>query len=292
MATRRVGQGLCSEFGPRISFGFRVSGFGFVFQFVSHSMHRLEPARFVRVRLQFGAQAGDVIIHGARRRKRGVAPNHVKKFFARDRFAFGLGHQPQHGEFLGRQVNPFFAAHGSLPHQVDFDIAQLQCIRRLVVPLKSSQQCSHPGEQFLGAERLNQIIVRAGVEAGDAVLDLPLGGEHEHGHGVGEAAQLGTQRKAIEFRHHDVEQDEVGFFVERALQAALAVHRRQHPIALGGEEVGQRHAHGRFVFDDQDAGHDFLTTDEHGWTRTTGTKCNWHESVEPEDAGFNLRTFA
>ena len=36
----------------------------------------------------------------------------------------------------------------------------------------------------------------------------------------------------------------------RALQAALAVHRRQHPIALGGEEVGQRHAHGRFVFDD------------------------------------------
>ena len=42
-------------------------------------MHRLEPARLVRVRLQLGAQAGDVVVHRARRRERGIAPDRVEK---------------------------------------------------------------------------------------------------------------------------------------------------------------------------------------------------------------------
>ena len=50
-------------------------------------MHGLDPARLVRVRLELGAQAGDVIVHGARGRKGGVAPDHVEKPLARDRFA-------------------------------------------------------------------------------------------------------------------------------------------------------------------------------------------------------------
>src|SRR2546422_6484011 len=50
---------------------FRSPSFG-QFQSVADAMHGLDPARVVRVRLQPGAQAGNVIVHRARRRKRGV----------------------------------------------------------------------------------------------------------------------------------------------------------------------------------------------------------------------------
>src|SRR5207302_7979222 len=53
-------------------------------QSVADAMHGLDPARLLRVRLQLGAQAGNVIVHRARRRKRGVAPDHVEKPLAGD----------------------------------------------------------------------------------------------------------------------------------------------------------------------------------------------------------------
>ena len=125
----------------------------------------------------------------------------------------------------------------------------------LFAPLAATQQRPHPRQQFIGAERFHEVIVRAGVEAGDAVLDLPLGREHEDRFGVAEPAQFGAQREAVELREHDVEEQEVGLFLERAVQALDAVGGGEDTVALGLEHVGQRRAHGGFVFDDQQARH-------------------------------------
>src|ERR1035437_4730620 len=61
-------------------------------QFVAHAMHRLDPTRLVRIFFQLGAQAGDVVVHRARRRESGVTPDGIEKFFARHWLALGPGH--------------------------------------------------------------------------------------------------------------------------------------------------------------------------------------------------------
>ena len=66
--------------------------------------------------------------------------------------------------------------------------------------------------------------------------------------------------KAVELGHHDVEQDEVGLFLEGALEAGFAVGGGEHAIALGFEAVGQGGAHRALVFDDQQALHDLRIT--------------------------------
>ena len=53
---------------------------------------------------------------------------------------------------------------------------------------------------------------------------------------MGEAAQFGADREAVELGHHHVEQDEVGLFGERAREAALAVRRRQRAVAFAASK--------------------------------------------------------
>lgn len=43
------------------------------------------------------------------------------------------------------------------------------------------------------------------------------------GHWVGEPAQFGAQGEAVEFRHHDIEQNQVRLFLQGFIQAGGAV---------------------------------------------------------------------
>ena len=89
-------------------------------------MHRLDPFRRVGVALDFAAQAGDVIVHGASRRVCRVAPDHVQKPLARDRFTGGLGHESEHGKFLRGEMEWLSAARGGLLHQVNPRVVEHQ----------------------------------------------------------------------------------------------------------------------------------------------------------------------
>jgi hypothetical protein len=68
-------------------------------------------------------------------------------------------------------------------------------------------------------------------------------------------AQFGAKRKSIELRHHDVEKDEIGFFLQRATQASLAIRGSENAIPFASQHVVQGRAHRELVFDDQDAFH-------------------------------------
>src|SRR5205823_556049 len=68
----------------------QLSRFCNYFQSVAHTVHGLDPARLIGIRLQLGPQAGNVIVHRARGGKGGVAPDHIQKPFARDRLALRL----------------------------------------------------------------------------------------------------------------------------------------------------------------------------------------------------------
>ena len=145
-----------------------------------------------------------------------------------------------------------FSAPGLLPREINVRVAQPEGIQRAPPFAGAAQERPDPRQQFVGAERFDQIIIRAGVESFDAVVNLPLGGEHENGHRVGQAAQFGADGITVQARHHDVEQDEVGVLLDGALEAGFAFGGGEDAVAFGLETILQCGAHRQLVLDDQD----------------------------------------
>jgi hypothetical protein len=113
------------------------------------------------------------------------------------------------------------------------------------------QQRLHPDQQLLEGERLDQVVVGAGLEPGHPLGDLAAGGQHEHGHLAG-LAQPPAHLEAVDAGQEHVEDDQVGRVVEGPAEGLLAGggHLDLEPL------VGQRAAKGRgqegVVVDDQD----------------------------------------
>ena len=78
---------------------------------------------------------------------------------------------------------------------------------------EARQQAAHPGQQLGLVERLDEVVVRAGAQAADLLLDLLLGGQHDD-RDVALAALVGADLLgdpvAVELRQADVEQDQRG----------------------------------------------------------------------------------
>ena len=115
-----------------------------------------------------------------------------------------------------------------------------------------AQKRPQAGEQLLERERLREVVVRAGVEAGDAALHLGAGGQHQHGHAVSLSADPAAHLQAVDARHQDVEDHGVGLAVRlEPVERVGAVHRELDLVALELEGPAERVAHGAFVVDDQ-----------------------------------------
>src|SRR5713226_5163698 len=91
---------------------------------VAHPVHGLNPARLVGVALDLVAQAGDMVIYGAGRRESRVAPDDVEKSLPRDRLARRPGQEPEHGEFLGGEMQRLFSVPGLLLDEIHAHFAE------------------------------------------------------------------------------------------------------------------------------------------------------------------------
>jgi hypothetical protein len=63
--------------------------------------------------------------------------------------------------------------------------------------------------QLAEVERFGQIVVSAGIETGDAIVDGVACGKHQHWHGVAGRAQIPTDLESILHRKQDVEDHDV-----------------------------------------------------------------------------------
>ena len=121
--------------------------------------------------------------------------------------------------------------------------------------LSPAQQGANTGQQFVAAEGFDQVVIGTGVESANAVFDLAFRGQHENRSVLTEPTQLAGHRESVELRHHDVEQDQVGLLLAGAIESAGAIGGADHAVAGGGQTIRQGGAHGPFVFDDENAGH-------------------------------------
>jgi hypothetical protein len=74
----------------------------------------------------------------------------------------------------------------------------------------AAQQGAQPRLQLAQRERLDQVVVGAGVEALDAVVDGVARGEHEHRRAVAGLAHAPADLEAVDAGHADVEHHGVG----------------------------------------------------------------------------------
>jgi hypothetical protein len=106
--------------------------------------------------------------------------------------------------------------------------------------------------QLARVERLGQVVVGAGLEAGDAVHVVALGGEHDDGDAIAGGAQPPADRQPVLAGQHEVEHHQVV-----AHARALAFHGRGvghgvHGEALLAEVAPQQVAQPQVVVDHED----------------------------------------
>ena len=116
--------------------------------------------------------------------------------------------------------------------------------------LQPAQDCPEPGREFPAAEGLGDVVVGARGE-GEYLVDLVVaGGEHDDRDGRGET-DLAQQLQPVEYRHHDVGDDDVRFGLGHNGQGSLAVSRLEHLEAVGFEVATGQVADLGLVVDDK-----------------------------------------
>src|SRR3546814_14454407 len=97
----------------------------------------------------------------------------------------------------------------------------------------SSDVCS--SDLFGDVERLDQVVVGAGIQPGDAVAGGIARGEYQHRDRVGAGAQALEHFQTVHTRQTEVEDGQLEALVAQRMQRAGAVLQPVHRVALGLE---------------------------------------------------------
>ena len=121
-------------------------------------------------------------------------------------------------------------------------------------PLRAAppQQRLEPRGQLGDRERLDEVVVGAGLQPGHAVLDLVARGQHADGDVDAVAAQPLDDADAVEAGHHHVEHDHRGRVLRDGRQCLEAVGGGGHGKALEAERALEGLPDGGLVVDDED----------------------------------------
>jgi hypothetical protein len=124
-----------------------------------------------------------------------------------------------------------------------------------IVERLDAQHRSDPRDERAMIDRLGQVLVGAGVQPRDDFLGVGHRGDEDDRREwkCRVRAQPLADLDAIEPRHHDVEQDQVGKLIARGDQRLLAVGCGDDLVALAGEPGLDDLDVGRVVVDDEDA---------------------------------------
>src|SRR5579885_3609410 len=161
--------------------------------------------------------------------------------------------QEEHEQGLlpGRQVESRTGPLGAAGREIETHVAIAK--HRVRRALLAAGHGAHAGEQFLEGKRLAKVIVRAAVQAADAIGDSVARGEEEHRRGVPRLTKASQQRQTVLARKPPVEQHDVPRPALQSMPAAVAVRgcldRETFLAQAADDEVG----YGCFVFDYKDS---------------------------------------
>ena len=125
---------------------------------------------------------------------------------------------------------------------VQFEVGDPQHAFAGVVRRRAAKDRVHASQQFLDAERLDDVVVGAGAQTADAVGRRIARGQEDHRHLRAGRAQVVQHAEAVEAGHHHVEHDQVRVVLGDRHQGRRAVVGGDRLEAVeaqrGRDEVG------------------------------------------------------
>src|SRR3954471_6206326 len=173
---------------------------------IARAADRVQQARLA-AGLELAAQVGDEHLDRVRLRERVVAPDLVEQALARDDDPLVAHEVLEQLELALGELDVALAAAHLVGVGVELEVAGHQ--RGRAARRAAAQQRAQAGEQLLALERLDEVVVGAGVQALDARLQGVAGGEHQDRHVV-TLAQATGHVHPIDLGQPEVEHDEVG----------------------------------------------------------------------------------
>ena len=197
------------------------------------------------------AQRVDVHVDDVGREIERVLPDARLDLGARDHLAAPPQEQLEERALAHRQPHGLPAAH---------DLARLGVVREVVEregpgldDLGAPQERADARQQLPEREGLDQVVVGAGVEPLDLVLDGVAGREHEDLRVHAARAQLAAELEAVaRARQHQVEDDEVRRRGHDLFEPRVGIARHVDRIALLGQPLLQELGDPLLVLDDDD----------------------------------------
>src|SRR5260221_880774 len=153
-------------------------------------------------------------------------------------------------EFPRKKKNGPAAPAGGPRHQVDREIADPQdgfLDNGFTAPAKRLDA----RQQFDEGKRLDQVVIAAGAQATDPIVDFSERTDDQEGCGDAVVAQLTHDRDAIDVRQHAVDRDHGIVAGDAAAQRLVAAGGQIHLVTAGRERIHQLTGGFRVVLDDQ-----------------------------------------
>src|SRR5512138_3704163 len=174
---------------------------------VSQPAHRLDAVGFGARLAEFGAQAFDGAVDGARVANIVIAPGLFEQPFARQ-YAPRVDQQPvEQVELQAGQLNGRFCRRDRTALQVHEQTAgsaqEYGWFFFCSIALSAAQHGFDARHQLAHAERLGDVVVRADLEPDHTVNLFAAGGDHDDRHAAG-LAQLAADVQSIYLGDHQV----------------------------------------------------------------------------------------
>src|SRR6266566_3739413 len=193
------------------------------------------------------AQVPDVDVDEIRAGLEAELPGAFEQLASRQSLAAPAEQQLEQGELLRRQLELRLAAPGAPGRRIEAQIARLQ--KRRAFRGRTANEGSEARQQLRERERLQQVVIRARVEAVDAIADRIARGEHQHRCPDALLAKLPAGREAVESGQHHVEDDRVVRCRAGHPEGVLAARSDVCDMALFAQAARDEGCHLRLVFD-------------------------------------------
>ncbi len=118
---------------------------------------------------------------------------------------------------------------------------------------RAAQQGAQPRDQLVEVERLDEVVVRAGLQSLHAVGHRVARGEHQHRYAVAVMAQPPAHLESVDVGHQHVEHHHVGAAAAHRLERLATAGRELDLVALDHQGAAQRLAHRSLVVSNQDS---------------------------------------
>ena len=163
------------------------------------------------------------------------------------------GERLEQVELAARELERLAAAGGDPARRVDAQVGEGE--HRARGPRRAAaQQRVQPRDELLDRERLDEVVVGARLQPGDAVGDLVARGEDADRRVVARRAQPRRDGVPVDAGQDDVEDDRRRWLRRDRRQRRFAVGGRAHGEALEAQSALEGHADRGLVVDDEDEG--------------------------------------